>query len=287
LATILDRDPDADLGVIASGRRAERLRDEGVWANGTHYMVDVVEPGQTPPELIIVSVKTTALEDSLADLAGFVGPGTALLSLLNGVSSEQTLRAAFPEAYVPLAYSVRSNAGRDECGFRFYSPGVDVFGEPGGRVTPAIRRIDELLGEYGVAHEVSADIEAGQWQKFVLNVGVNQASALLRASYAVFQRPGGQARELMVSLQREALAVAQARGVGLTPADLDEVLAIIDALAPAGHTSMSQDAMARRPMEIEAFGGEVLRLGRQHGVPTPVNETAVRALRGLEESWAV
>jgi 2-dehydropantoate 2-reductase len=87
----------------------------------------------------------------------------------------------------------------------------------------------------------------------------------------------------MLDLQREALAVAQAHGIALTEAHHREIITIIDALDPAGYTSMAQDAIAALPMETDAFGGEVLRLGQEHHIPTPVNEVVVQALQAMEE----
>ncbi|MDR0849281.1 MAG: 2-dehydropantoate 2-reductase [Propionibacteriaceae bacterium] len=281
LATVLDHDAHADVAVIASGSRAERLRKDGVVVNGKLYSVRILEPGEGV-EVILLAVKNTVLSEAIADLAPFVTPGVAIVSLLNGVSSERELRAAFPQAFVPLAYSIRSNAGRDSRGFRYYSVGVDTFGDG-----PAdeLSRIDAVLTEVGLPHEVSPDIQVGQWQKFVLNVGINQASALLCAKYYPFQQEGTQARNLLVGLAREGLAVAQAHGVGLTDANFTEILRIIDSLDPAGYTSMSQDAMYHNPMETASFAGEVSRLGRLYGVPTPLNDAAGLVLGALEETW--
>lgn len=281
VATVLDHNPHADVAVIASGVRAERLRREPLVVNGKPYPVRLVEAGE-PIEVILLTVKNTVLSEAIVDLEPFLTPGAAIVSLLNGVSSEHVLRSAFPQAFVPLAYSVGSNAGRDDQGFRYYSIGMDAFGDG-----PAeeLSRIDDVLTGAGIPHEVSPNIVVGQWQKFVLNVGINQASALLGSRYEPFQQEGTKARNLMMSLAHEALDVAMAHGVGLTEENFTKVLHIIDSLDPVGYTSMSQDALFHHPMETESFAGEVSRLGRLHGVPTPLNDAAGLILHAMEETW--
>ncbi|MDR1807307.1 MAG: ketopantoate reductase family protein [Propionibacteriaceae bacterium] len=288
LVQMLDHNPAADVVVVAGGSRGERLRRDGIVANDRHYGVTVADPAAAGPvDLVLVAVKSYQLDAAIADLAGCVGPGTAIVSLLNGTTSERRLQAAFPAAFVPLAISMGSNCGRDATGFRFYSVGRLFVGEP--RNDPPSARVtalSALLDEFGVVHTVPADMEHQLWKKFVLNCGVNQATALLEAPYRAIQAPDSAARGLMVGLLREALAAGQARGVDLTEADLTSILEILDALDPAGYSSMAQDAINHRPMETDEFAGEVVRLGEAHGVPTPLSAAAATILQAKEETWA-
>jgi 2-dehydropantoate 2-reductase len=115
------------------------------------------------------------------------------------------------------------------------------------------------------------------WTKFMLNVGVNQVSALLKAPYGVFQQ-SRHARELMVLAAREVVALAQTKGIDIQEADVDYFVATINRLHPESKNSMLQDLEAGRPTEVEAFAGTVLALGQQYQVPTPVSEVLYNAL---------
>jgi len=86
----------------------------------------------------------------------------------------------------------------------------------------------------------------------------------------------------MVTLMREALAVGRAHDIDLGEPDIESILTIIDALDPAGYSSMAQDARFRRRMEVDLFGATVARLGELHGVPTPANTVATTILRAKE-----
>jgi 2-dehydropantoate 2-reductase len=120
------------------------------------------------------------------------------------------------------------------------------------------------------------------WWKFMINVGVNQASAVMRAPYGVFQSsPDAQA--LTEALMREVIVLAQRIGVNLAEQDLDEWHPVLKRLSPEGKTSMLQDVEAGRKTEVEIFGGKVVELGERYGVPTPVNQTVLNIIRVLEQ----
>ena len=62
-------------------------------------------------------------------------------------------------------------------------------------------------------------------------------------------------------------------------------MALADSLAPEGKPSMRQDGEAHRPSEVELFAGTMVRLGRKHGVPTPVNDWLYDRVREMEAAY--
>jgi len=115
----------------------------------------------------------------------------------------------------------------------------------------------------------------------MINVGVNQASAVMRAPYGVFHN-NPQAQALMEALMREVVTLAQEVGVNLSEQDIAEWYPVLRRLSPEGKTSMLQDVEAGRKTEVDVFGGKVVALGKAHRVPVPVNETVVQIIRVLE-----
>ncbi len=288
-ARIADSDPAIELRVVADGPRADRFRSEGVVVNGERYRFPVVEPQQraAPADLVIVAVKCHHLPESIDQLAGQVGPDTIILSLLNGITSEEVLSAAYPQAYVPLAAAVGIDAVRDGAGVRYSSLGWVEFGDPTpGERSPGSVRLENLLAAAGIAFVVQADMRHALWWKFLVNTGVNQVSALLEAPYALVQTEGP-ARDLMIAAQREVVAVAQASGVDLAEADIARFLDVLDTLGPDGYTSMAQDALAHRRTEVDQFAGTVVGLGHRYRVPTPVNGVLLQAFLAKHQLWGV
>lgn len=118
----------------------------------------------------------------------------------------------------------------------------------------------------------------------MMNVGINQTSAILKAPYGVFQKIG-EARELMAMACREVLDLSQKAAIGLQESDIQSYFKIVNTLSPEGKTSMLQDVEAGRKTEVEIFAGTVIELGLQYGVETPVNQILYRMIRTLEQTY--
>jgi 2-dehydropantoate 2-reductase len=121
------------------------------------------------------------------------------------------------------------------------------------------------------------------WWKFMINVGINQASAVMRANYGVFQT-SLDAQELMSVLMREVIVLAQHAGVNLKEQDLHDWYPVLKSLSPNGKTSMFQDIEAGRKTEVDVFAGKVVDLGESYGISTPVNRTLFSIIRVLERT---
>ncbi len=117
----------------------------------------------------------------------------------------------------------------------------------------------------------------------MINVGINQASAVMRANYGVFQS-SLDAQELMSVLMREVIVLAQHAGVNLKEQDLHNWYPVLKTLSPNGKTSMFQDIEAGRKTEVEVFAGKVVDLGESYGIPTPVNRTLLSIIRVLDHT---
>lgn len=290
--------------LLAHGERAGRLRAEPITVNGRPLDVEVVDPleGAAPApsaDLVIVAVKHAHLEDAAALLRPLVTPRTTVLSVLNGLDSEDVIRRAVPELaaeQVPLCIALAMDAERTGHEVRYTQAGRLVFGpsDPGPAPDPDPDRgstaatsarlgaVQEVLDRAGLAWETPDDMRHRMWWKFMVNVGVNQASAVLRAPYGAF-RHEGPASDLMMALIDEVRLVAAAEGVELTDADVELWRTVLGGQPAEGMTSMHQDVLAGRPTEVDIFAGRVVELGERHGIPVPHNETMLWILRALGE----
>ena len=224
-------------------------------------------------------VSPTDLED---DLKNLVGPETTILSVMNGLDSEQTLGSIYGMDKVLYTIAIGIDAVREGNQITFSRPGKLYFGEASNTpISPRVHRVEAILDRAGIAHETPPDMIRMLWWKFMINVGVNQASAVMRAPYGAFQSIP-QAQALSADLMREVLALARAEGVNLVEQDMDDWYRFLSTLSPQGKTSMLQDIEAGRKTEVEMFGGKVVELGHIHGIPTPVNETVLRIIQVLE-----
>jgi 2-dehydropantoate 2-reductase len=119
------------------------------------------------------------------------------------------------------------------------------------------------------------------WWKFMINVGINQTSAVLKAPYKFFQQEK-ECRVIMEGAMREVIEISKKVGANLTEEDLTNWYSILNKLGPENKTSMLQDIEAGRRTEVDVFGGKVCELGRKYNVATPINDTLVKLIKALE-----
>ena len=270
--------------LVARGPRCDRLRSNGLVVNGKRYLIPVTHPDEatSPADLIIVALKHHHLPEAISDLQNLVGSQTTILSVMNGLDSEEFIGSVYGMDKVLYAVSVGIDAVRQGNQTTYTSPGKHYFGEAvNPHIGERVRRVQVAFDRAGIAHEIPTDMMRMMWWKFMVNVGVNQASAVMRAPYGVFQS-SPEAQEVVEALMREVLALAQATGVNLVEQDIDDLYGFLNAVSPQGKTSMLQDIEAGRKTEVEMFGGKVVELGKAHGIPTPVNETVLRIIQVLE-----
>lgn len=279
---------DADNGataVVARGQRYEKLKRDGLVVNGEHYKIPVIHPDETPgpAELIIVALKHHHLPEAVPDLKNLVGPETMIISVMNGLDSEEYIGSVYGMDHVLYTISVGIDALREGNRLTYTKPGKHYFGEPvNAEISPKVRRVQEAFERAGIPYETPPDMMRMVWWKFMINVGMNQASAVTRGPYGVFQS-SSEAQALMEDLMREVITLAKASGVNLVEKDIEEWYTFLNTLSPAGKTSMLQDIEAGRKTEIEIFGGKVVALGRELGIPTPVNQALFRIITVLEK----
>jgi 2-dehydropantoate 2-reductase len=269
--------------VVATGERRARLERDGLTVNGRHVAVRCIGPegGGAPPDLLLVAVKHHHLARALEDLRGVIGHRTIVVSLLNGVTSEAILSTGLGTENVLHAFTLGNDVVREGSSTRYSSRGKLVLGAASNDpADPRVVAVKDLVERAGIPVVVPDDILREQWWKFVLNVGVNQVSAVLRVPYGAFQVP--EVHELTRLAALEAVAVARSEGIHLGPEDVDRIFPILASLAPGGKTSMLQDVEAGRKTEVELFAGTVVELGQRHGVPTPVNATLGMMIRAIE-----
>lgn len=269
-----------DLKVVADRDRIDRYRAQPTLVNGIEFEFPAAA-GERAADLVIVAVKNAALSEAIELINTSVVEGTVIISLLNGIDSEQVLARAFPQAQVLLSLTVGIDAVRLGREVHYTCVGRIVFGEPtnSGESAPAVARVAQVLSSAGIEYSVPADMTHQLWWKFMINAGVNQVSAVLGAPYRAFQRSDSPARAAMIAAQREVIAVANAEGIGLGEKDLQAWLEVLAKLGPDNYTSMAQDSLAGRVTEVDIFADKVGELGARHGIPTPVNDLLGQLLR--------
>jgi 2-dehydropantoate 2-reductase len=270
--------------LVASGKRYERLKEKGIFVNDIHYPIKVIKPEDASPRsgLIIVALKHHHLPEAIGDIQNRVGPETIILSVMNGVESEAQIGSIYGMDKVLYCVALGIDALRKQNQVICTKQGKLLFGEADNSVVPEkVRRVQTLFDRAGLAYEIPVDMIRVLWWKFMINVGINQSSAVLRAPFNVFQT-SRDARAIMESAMREVMTIAEHLKIQLTEKDIENWYAILSGINPDGKTSMLQDIEAGRKTEVEMFAGKVVELGEKYGIPTPVNQTLLRIIKVME-----
>jgi 2-dehydropantoate 2-reductase len=282
-AMLYDMNPRC-VAFVAGEERAQRLRREGVVVNGKTYHISVLDPEDlaATADLVMVAVKYQHLDDAIRDMKNRVGAETLILSVMNGIESEERIGAVYGMERVLYAVSLGIDALRDENRVIYTTQGKLFIGEAANPVlTERVKRVQAFFQKAGIVYETPPDMLRILWWKFMINVGINQASAVLRAPYGRFQTER-EPRELMEAAMREVVRLAGQAGVDLSEADIGRFDPVLSRLNPQGMTSMLQDVEAGRKTEVEMFAGRVIELGRRYDIPTPVNQRLFDQIRKIE-----
>lgn len=267
----------------AAALRAGGLRVAGrdeEWVLDAPRLVTAGEaPAGGPYDLVLLGVKSTALDAALADLAPFVSPGTAVLPLLNGMAHLDALDARFGAGAV-LGGVAKVVTTLDDAGtIRRLAPLAHLaLGERDGTVSSRVREIRTVLEDAGIDAPVPASIVTAMWHKWVFITTIGAVTSLMRGTVGeVYDSPGGP--DLGPAVLAEGAAVAAAAGHPLPEAERAATLAVVKAPGSPMVPSLYRDLVAGRPTEVEHLFGDLTARARALDVPTPLLDLATLHLR--------
>lgn len=273
------------LRIIAEGSRKERLAREGVTANGTNYQLNVVGPEEKTgfADLAIIITKFTGLSQAVEDMKNQIGPDTTIMSPLNGVESEEIVAKTY--GWDRVLYSLARVSVMREGANSTFNPNVALieYGEKNNRViSERVQAVKDLFDKAGMVSVIQEDMVRAIWHKYMCNVSENQCAAVLGISFGQMIS-SEYANRLREAVAREVIAVARKKGIDLRESDLPPLKQRLLDITYTSKPSTLQDIEAGRKTEVEMFAGAMVRMGRELGVPTPLNEFLYDAIRVLEE----
>ena len=272
--------------LTAGGQRKERLETRGVTINGVSYHFPVAAPEDkgVASDLIIIATKGYSLDQAIEDIRGQIRGNTLIMSVMNGVDSENKLIAAFGAEHVIYSFMRVSIVMKD--GVSNYDParGEVHFGEKinrEGNYSERVLAVKKVMDTCGIPYVIDSDMLHGIWYKFTCNVAENLTCAMLGVPFGMY-RNNEDANAIRDAAMKEVQKIAAACGVAVTDADLEKQDRIIKTLPPANKPSTLQDLEGGRRTEIDMFAGTVIRLGEKYHIPTPMCEMYYHAIRVLE-----
>ena len=167
-----------------------------------------------------------------------------------------------------------------------YSDLPSYIGELEGGLSARAERIAEAFTAAGLETHASGELRKMMWKKYLANVALSAASGSTNLnSQQMMAIP--ELKAVCIGAMEEAALVAAAEGILLTDTEKQEILAPL--ISPEGtgasKSSLCTDLLKERPTEIDTIAGAVVRLGREHGIATPINQTLVAVVKGKESHY--
>lgn len=229
-------------------------------------------------DVVLVGVKAWQVSEAAHGIAPLVKPTSIIIPLENGVDAPAQLAAVLGEEIVlgglcQIAAYIAEPGSIRHVGVEPYIAFARIDGKP----NLLAEQLQKAFLKAGVKAEIPADIQTAMWEKFVFIVSVSGVGAITRQPVGIIRSLPG-TRQLLEQVMREIVAVAAAKNVKLPQDVVARKMAFIDQIPADTTASMQRDIMTGHPSELEAQNGAVVRMGRQLGVPTPVNEFIYNSL---------
>jgi 2-dehydropantoate 2-reductase len=278
----------AEVSFIARGAHLGSIVEDGLRVRSVFGDFEVRVAASDDPrtigpcDFVLFCVKSFDTESAIELLPPLLTEGTAVVSLQNGVDNEEKIAAAIGAEHV-LAGAAFIFASIVEPGVIAHTggPARIVLGEMGGSSSPRLRTLIDTCGDAGIAAESSDDIRAVLWNKFAFICAQAGITCVTRRPLGVI-RSIPETWDAFVAILREVVDVARAEGVELGAGAADRHVAFAEGLEPDSFSSLYNDMVAGRRMELDALHGELVRRADRHGVPVPVSRAVYAFLRPWE-----
>jgi 2-dehydropantoate 2-reductase len=268
----------APVTFIGRQRQVQALRSKGLTLESARFTKTLPVEASTEMSsasgaaVVLFSVKTTDTEEAARSLAPHLAQGALVVSLQNGVDNIARIRAAAGIDALPAVVYVGAEV-TEPARVKHTARGDLILGSH-----PELARLFERAE---IPVRQSENIEGDLWMKLLLNCAYNALSAVGRAEYGRLVR-SALARDVMRDVVEEVVAVGTASGVRFPQMDLLAATWKLGQGMERTTSSTAQDVARGKRTEIDSLNGYVARLGKDLGVPTPVNRTLHALVKLLE-----
>ena len=274
-----------EVAFFARGAHREAMRRDGLRALSAKGDLHIARPilPDSPADfglcdVVLFCVKLWDIESAAEAIRPLLAHDTAVVPFQNGVIVADTLARILGPQFV-LGGVAQIAAAIERPGVIRHGGTMArvIFGERDGTRTWRVEGLLSACLGAGIEAKLSEDIEREVWDKFVFLAPLAGATALYRCPVGgVLAEP--ERRASFEAMVREAVAVGRAKGIALAPDAAERTIGFAGSLPADMKTSMLNDLEQGRRLELPWLSGEVVRLGRELGVPTPAHAEVCAAL---------
>jgi 2-dehydropantoate 2-reductase len=275
----------ADVTFLVREARARLLAERGLAIESplgdARLAVRTATHADSPIDLVILACKAYDLDAAMETIAGAVGPGTAILPLLNGLAHLDVIAARFPQAKVYGGVAQISATLTDDGVVRHFGErNRIIFGARDGAPDEGLAALHAAFATTPVDALHVDDIERWLWDKFVLLATLAGITSLMRASVGdILATPSGE--RLVRGLLAECEGAARAEGWKLTR-EVAELFCVLTERGSSLKASMLRDMERGARTEGEHILGDMLARATRAGLEAPILEIALTHVRAYE-----
>jgi 2-dehydropantoate 2-reductase len=225
-------------------------------------------------DIVLVTVKAFGLAAAIEDFAAAVGPGTSILTVLNGMKHVDDLQARFGAERV-VGGVCRVSTQLDAQGRILHLSTMHelIYGELDGSRSTRIEALHAFLSDAGFTAQVSTHIAQDLWNKWILLATLGGICSLARGTVGEIAATDG-GGDFVRDFLAEAVAVATAAGFAPSRQAVDFTLGVLTAAGSPLTSSMYRDLMAGERVEVDQILGDLRARARRANLATPLVSAA-------------
>ena len=205
------------------------------------------------------------------------------MTLQNGVGNIETLEKVFDKGKVLGGVTAEGATLLSPGRIRHAGEGDTVIGPKGDSRGP-VEKIAAAFNQAGFKTRSEDNVDALIWGKLIVNAGINALTAITRLKNGRLPEMDS-TRTIMVSAVQEGAEVARAKNIHLPYPDPVKRVTDVCRATSGNMASMLQDVLKRKPTEIDAINGAIVREGKALGISTPVNFILTAIVHALQETY--
>jgi len=274
-----------DVHLLARGRHLRAIRDHGLRISGARGEFAVALPATDDPadigpsDIVLFCVKSYDTKAAVELLPPLLHPTTAVVSLQNGIDSDEKIAARVgPEHVMGGAAFIFASVVEPGVVHDAGGPGSLVFGELDGSTSARGEALLAMCEKAGIPAELVTDIRVRLWDKFAFicaQAGMTACTRLPIGEVRAIPETWAMFRKIV----DEVVALGAAEGVGLPSETGPKIARFAQALPAGGFSSLYHDLVGGRRLELEALHGFVVQRSRAHGLAAPMSEAVYALLK--------
>lgn len=286
-ASNIQKQKTANLKVLVDKTRYQKYLNTKTYFNGESFIFDVILPEEQnyKADIVIIATKYDGLEFAIEGIKNFLKEDTIIISLLNGISSEELIAKKYGWKNIVLSFYIGHSCVRTGRNIQQDGNYKIVLGSKNN--TESDKKIEILakfFEESNINYRISDNFTEEYWQKFMINVGLNQLCAITGLTLKEIRKNSKLVNQLKY-LMKEVEDIAEKKDLYhhkqiYTAAENFLLKEMEDA-----HPSMLQDIEQKRKTEVEIYAGTVIKLGQKYHVKTPANTSIYNKILEIENSY--